>query len=184
MDHLFHMKWWDYSDHKYNIKGRVCLKNSLLFGIGCVFMMKFIHPSIESRIEPISISFKINIINLFNIIMFIDLFFTLKKLDKLHIRDIKYVSSSTKRHPMNINLSEKIELVKNDFYKSRHVSSHNDKKFMNVSSGILLIVGIILVIALNTLLGTIFVLIAILVIYVVKNIITKSQNTKHKTYKD
>lgn len=26
LETLFHAKWWDYSDRKFNIKGRVCLK--------------------------------------------------------------------------------------------------------------------------------------------------------------
>ncbi|WP_346961821.1 putative ABC transporter permease [Clostridium sp.] len=31
MEKLFKMRWWDYSEHKFNIGGRVCLKNSFLF---------------------------------------------------------------------------------------------------------------------------------------------------------
>jgi uncharacterized membrane protein len=33
MEKMFHNRWWDYSCHKYNINGRVCAKNSFLFGI-------------------------------------------------------------------------------------------------------------------------------------------------------
>ena len=29
---LFHAKWWDYSTYRFNIHGRVCLRNSLMFG--------------------------------------------------------------------------------------------------------------------------------------------------------
>ena len=34
MEKLFHMRWWDYSKKKIQINGRVCLLNSVLFGIG------------------------------------------------------------------------------------------------------------------------------------------------------
>lgn len=44
MEKLFKMKWWDYSEHKFNIKGRVCLLNSSLFGILCVVLIEWIHP--------------------------------------------------------------------------------------------------------------------------------------------
>ena len=34
METLFQVKWWDYSeDTKFNLNGRICLHNSLLFGI-------------------------------------------------------------------------------------------------------------------------------------------------------
>ncbi|MBS6043935.1 MAG: putative ABC transporter permease, partial [Clostridium baratii] len=36
---LFNMKWWDYSEHKFNINGRVCLLNSTMFGILAVVIV-------------------------------------------------------------------------------------------------------------------------------------------------
>ena len=32
MELVFHMRWWDYTKRKFNINGRVCLRNSLMFG--------------------------------------------------------------------------------------------------------------------------------------------------------
>ena len=34
MEKIFKTRWWDYSSESYNINGRVCLKNSFLFGVG------------------------------------------------------------------------------------------------------------------------------------------------------
>ena len=31
LEKIFHNKWWDYSKEKYNLHGRICLKNMLLF---------------------------------------------------------------------------------------------------------------------------------------------------------
>ncbi len=56
LEKMFHTNWWDYSDHKIkingktiplNINGRVCLKNSILFGIMTVVVIKFGQPLIE-----------------------------------------------------------------------------------------------------------------------------------------
>lgn len=56
LEKMFHTKWWDYSNHKItikgktiplNINGRVCLKNSLLFGVMSVVVIKFVQPLIE-----------------------------------------------------------------------------------------------------------------------------------------
>lgn len=48
MEFFFHIRWWDYSKHKYNIHGRVCLKNSLLFGIMSLFAIYILQPLVES----------------------------------------------------------------------------------------------------------------------------------------
>lgn len=32
MELLFKTRWWDYSNHKFNLNGRICGQNSLLFG--------------------------------------------------------------------------------------------------------------------------------------------------------
>jgi len=44
LERLFHMKWWDYSHYKFNIQGRVCLLNSILFGLLSTFVILVIHP--------------------------------------------------------------------------------------------------------------------------------------------
>ena len=44
LERIFNDKWWDYSDLPFNIKGYICLKFSLLWGLGCVFIMKLIYP--------------------------------------------------------------------------------------------------------------------------------------------
>lgn len=47
MEKLFHAKWWDYSDYKYNIKGRISLKASLFWGFLSVVMALFIQPFVS-----------------------------------------------------------------------------------------------------------------------------------------
>lgn len=44
LEKIFHQKWWDYSGEHFNIKGYVCLKFSLAWGLACVFVMKVIQP--------------------------------------------------------------------------------------------------------------------------------------------
>jgi len=53
---IFHTKYWDYSDHKINFQGRVCLVNSLLFGVMCVVGMWFIHPALMRALGMIPAS--------------------------------------------------------------------------------------------------------------------------------
>ena len=48
MEKLFHMRWWDYSQYKFHINGRVCLLNSTLFGLASVFLCHFANPPISA----------------------------------------------------------------------------------------------------------------------------------------
>lgn len=44
MEVLFHAKWWDYSDRKFNINGRICLSASLVWGFLSLLMINVIQP--------------------------------------------------------------------------------------------------------------------------------------------
>lgn len=54
MEKLFHSRWWDYSSNKFNINGRVCLLNSILFGLMSVFLMFIVHVEVERLVNNIS----------------------------------------------------------------------------------------------------------------------------------
>lgn len=43
MELLFKARWWDYSEQFLNIHGRICLKNSCLFGIGGVVIVNLLN---------------------------------------------------------------------------------------------------------------------------------------------
>ncbi|MDO4541549.1 MAG: hypothetical protein Q4C00_01795 [Bacillota bacterium] len=57
MEKIFHMRWWDYSQRRFNINGRVCLLNSVLFGILCLFLVLFIHPLVVKLIAEIPLNY-------------------------------------------------------------------------------------------------------------------------------
>lgn len=43
MEKVFHARWWDYSDYKYNLNGRICLINCLGFGILGFILIKYLN---------------------------------------------------------------------------------------------------------------------------------------------
>lgn len=46
MEKFFHARWWDYSQKKYNLNGRICLDTTIPFGIlGCL-VIYLINPSL------------------------------------------------------------------------------------------------------------------------------------------
>ena len=42
-----HMKYWDYSHRRFNLKGRICLGNSLYWGIAAYAAIFWIHPATQ-----------------------------------------------------------------------------------------------------------------------------------------
>ncbi|OCN04214.1 hypothetical protein A4S06_03330 [Erysipelotrichaceae bacterium MTC7] len=53
MEKIFHLRWWDYSSYKFNLNGRICLKNSFLFGIMGLALVYVIHPEILALIQAL-----------------------------------------------------------------------------------------------------------------------------------
>lgn len=53
LEQIFHQKWWDYSEHKYNWKGYICLGMSLLWGVACVIIVKALFPATDFLIVHI-----------------------------------------------------------------------------------------------------------------------------------
>lgn len=75
MDSLLTMKYWDYSNEKFNLKGRICLKSSLFWGVLSIFLTLVVHNPIEKLVLNIPY---INILALVLIIyLIIDFSFSL-----------------------------------------------------------------------------------------------------------
>ena len=67
MEKLFKIRWWDYSNRKFNINGRICLETMVPFGIlGCL-MIYFVNPFMFAIIDMIPS----NLINIIAVILFI-----------------------------------------------------------------------------------------------------------------
>lgn len=48
MEKLFAARWWDYTYEFINIKGRICLKHSLYWGVISVIFVNVIHPAVDN----------------------------------------------------------------------------------------------------------------------------------------
>lgn len=76
LDKIFHNKWWDYSDMKFNIGGYVCLFFSLVWGVACVAIVKLLHPVLHRVLEGLPFVLGVVLIIVFGIGMFADLYVT------------------------------------------------------------------------------------------------------------
>lgn len=51
LEKIFNDKWWDYSKDPFNIRGYICLKFSLLWGVACIVVVDVIEPLIYDLIK-------------------------------------------------------------------------------------------------------------------------------------
>ena len=91
MEKLFKARWWDYTNEKFNINGRVCLKNSILFGIGGALFIYYIKPAFINLVNRIPNNVFITAGIILFIIFMTDLIvsFTIMSKLKIELTDIK-----------------------------------------------------------------------------------------------
>ena len=90
MEKLFKLRWWDYSHKSFNINGRVCLLNSLLFGIGGIIITKLINPQIEQLLARVPACVIIFTTLIIAIAFIIDLIISLIAMFNIKIEVRKY----------------------------------------------------------------------------------------------
>lgn len=96
----YHRLWWDYSKHKFNIHGRVCLLNSTLYGVAGLVVTYVFQPWMEDLVAHIPLHAMEGIMVLFTIVFGTDFITTnremgrhRKALEQLHAHVQNAVSS-------------------------------------------------------------------------------------------
>ena len=113
MEKLFCARWWDYSNKKFNINGRVCLRNSLCFGLLAILLVYFINPFILDILNEINPTV-INILTFILLVIFI--------LDNVISYTIINSFSSTVKKSTFDNTEEITKYVKEEFLKRNYFS--------------------------------------------------------------
>ena len=80
LDKIFHMRWWDYTDNRFNIGGYVCLWFSIMWGMTVTFAIKVAHPFVLYAIRHIPYNMGIVFIVVISGVFATDLIVTLKNL--------------------------------------------------------------------------------------------------------
>jgi len=54
MEKIFGIRWWDYSEvYKLHLNGRICLVNSVLFGLAGLLIVSWVQPVLERFVAPL-----------------------------------------------------------------------------------------------------------------------------------
>ncbi len=86
MEKMFNTRWWDYSKRRFNLSGRVCLLNSTLFGLLCLFLVFDLHPQISKVSLIFSLDFKYGFLFAFVLYFIADFTLAVKSVLDINIR--------------------------------------------------------------------------------------------------
>ncbi|MDY4413088.1 MAG: hypothetical protein SPE43_01740 [Ruminococcus sp.] len=94
LEKIFNEKWWDYSDEHFNIKGYICLKFSLMWGLACIIVVRVIHPIIIKFVDFVPRLIGIIIISVLSAGILSDIIITVLAIMKIkkNIRLIQSIS--------------------------------------------------------------------------------------------
>lgn len=78
LEKLFATKWWDYSTYRFNIHGRVCLRNSLMFGALSVVAARVVDPVVRGAIYSLPFWASVSMSAVLLVILLVDLVLTVR----------------------------------------------------------------------------------------------------------
>ena len=117
LEKIFKARWWDYSDRKFNIEGRVCLFNAFLFGLGGIAFVYILNPLVTTIINILPhLAFRIVSIILL-IIFLTDVIITITTLCQVKISTLKFKSKDVTMELTKIIRNElKSRKIKTNFF--------------------------------------------------------------------
>ena len=127
MEKLFHARWWDYSDHKFQINGRVTLTTSLGFGLLGLILVYILNPFFLRIIQNIpSIIFCIIMIIIL-VIFLTDVIASYKIISNIKITKDTNIKDFTEQY------NEKVkQILKNkSIFNRRLLNAFPHLKFIN-----------------------------------------------------
>lgn len=129
LEKLFHASWWDYHDVPLNLNGRVALPVSLFWGVGCLLIVKVIHPHVMHLVASFSQRFGFGLpVFLIAITMF-DLGYTLANLTAFQNATKKLNTAVEKRKAeLKADLSTSKEELQQRFDWLKYLNEHPEVK--------------------------------------------------------
>lgn len=116
LEKIFKARWWDYSDRRFNIEGRVCLFNAFLFGIGGVFFTYIVNPVVVSIVGKLPI-LALRIVAIILMLIFLsDVIITIRTLYQVKVSSLKFKSRDV--------TAELTKLIREELTKKRDIKTN------------------------------------------------------------
>lgn len=134
-----HVKYWDYSNFRYNLKGRICLWVALVWGVLSYLVIFYIHPPIEARFAEIPSVLKYALGSVLLAVLLTDAAFTIRHLalvSKLVVgvtalNEELQVQLSLGKAELTDKLEPKAEAVRQKYYAEIARLERSSRRFRN-----------------------------------------------------
>lgn len=107
LEKLFATKWWDYSTYRFNIHGRVCLRNSLMFGVLSVVAARVVDPVVRGAIVSLPFWASVSMSAVLLVILLVDLVLTVRTILDITAFCASSISWSSRRSWIPRSISSK-----------------------------------------------------------------------------
>ena len=126
LEKLFKTRWWNYSNRKFNINGRICLETMIPFGVGGVIIMKVVNPFIVGLLNKLNdnMLFILGIVIL--ILFLVDNIISFSVVSKIKVSASKLKSDSTEE----ITEIVKKKLIEHSMFARRLIKSFPNIKIL------------------------------------------------------
>ena len=134
LEMIYKVRWWDYSDRMFNLNGRVCLFNSICFGLLGMLMVSYLNPVFLNLITSLSdtiltiIALTILIITLIDMSITFSIMFDIRK-TIINLKD-KTITSIFKKN--QDNTEEVSKRVKNILKEKSIIHKHLSNAFSDL----------------------------------------------------
>lgn len=91
LEEVFHVKMWDYSNMKFNLKGRICLLHGIYWTGLSLLVLKIFHPFIKELISIVNSNYLFVFNNILMLYILIDFLYSTKFMNSIlqHVLNIK-----------------------------------------------------------------------------------------------
>ena len=137
LEKIFHKKWWDYSEMRYNLGGYICVEFSVIWGLACFVLYEAVHPLIERLFSLLNPKFIFYTDIILLIIFVVDLILTIltliglnkkfKKIEEANL-DMRVVSDNIGRRVYDKTM--KVKSRKEEIEESPKVKEIETKRTM------------------------------------------------------
>ena len=134
LEMIYKVRWWDYSNRMFNLNGRVCLFNSICFGLLGMLMVSYLNPVFLNLITSLSdtiltiIALTILIITLIDMSITFSIMFDIRK-TIINLKE-KTITSIFKKN--QDNTEEVSKRVKNILKEKGFIHKHLSNAFSNL----------------------------------------------------
>ncbi|MFA5603947.1 MAG: putative ABC transporter permease [Bacilli bacterium] len=131
MEKAFRARWWDYSNLKFNLNGRICLQNLIFFGLLGSFMIYILNPPLNNFINNLNVNTLTILTIIIGIIFIVDIIISFKVIRKIR------TTAEVLKKDYTEEITEKVKeiLLSKSLLTKRLIKAFPNIKSINVRIG-------------------------------------------------